>query len=193
MQKEVVHPDFGEIVLQKKRTNKNIRISIRTFNTVKKVYVSIPWYVSYKNGLQAVEKNTDWIQKNLSKVSKYIYLPLDKKELEEIRKKARIILEKKLDNLANRYYFSYNKLKIKNNRSNWGSCSVQENINLNIRLIYLPEDLMDYIILHELVHLHHMNHSSSFHKELNSILEKHTGDKNFEKKAIKRMHSYKIS
>lgn len=59
----------------------------------------------------------------------------------------------------------------KNNVSNWGSCSALGNINLNMRLILLPEHLQEYVILHELCHLRHPDHGPGFHAMLDSLLE----------------------
>ena len=62
------------------------------------------------------------------------------------------------------------RVAIKNNVSNWGSCSSKGNINLNMRLILLPEHLQDYVILHELCHLRYPDHGPAFHALLDSLL-----------------------
>ena len=67
--------------------------------------------------------------------------------------------------------FRYNRVAIKNNSSNWGSCSTLRNINLNMNLVRLPQELMDYVIAHELCHLVYPNHSDRFHKLLNAITD----------------------
>ena len=67
--------------------------------------------------------------------------------------------------------FRYNRVAIKNNSSNWGSCSTKRNINLNMNLVRLPEELMDYVIAHELCHLVYPNHSERFHALLNAITD----------------------
>ena len=71
--------------------------------------------------------------------------------------------------LADKYEFKLNKLAIKNIKSRWGSCSRKNNINLSIHLMRLPNHLIDYVILHELVHTVHHNHSIRFWTMLNSI------------------------
>ena len=57
-------------------------------------------------------------------------------------------------------------VKLKYNRSNWGSCSSKKNINLSTRLLLTPDAAMDYVIIHELCHLIEMNHSPAFYKEV---------------------------
>ncbi len=86
-----------------------------------------------------------------------------------IKRSAQEYLPERTQHLANKYGFKYNKLFLKNNKSNWGSCSSLNNINLNIHLMRLPADLCDYVILHELAHLKHRNHSKKFHDYLNSL------------------------
>lgn len=86
-----------------------------------------------------------------------------------LRHEAAEVLPMRAAELAKRYGFSYNKVFLKNNTTNWGSCSRLNNINLNIHLVRLTPELCDYVILHELCHLKHRNHGSSFHELLNSL------------------------
>ena len=86
-----------------------------------------------------------------------------------LRAEAKAWLIPRLKELADKHGFTYNKVFIKNNVSNWGSCSVKGNINLNMQLMRLPEELRDYVILHELCHLRQLNHGEEFHKLLNSL------------------------
>jgi predicted metal-dependent hydrolase len=62
----------------------------------------------------------------------------------------------------NIYAYEYNKILVKNVCSQWGSCSSKKNLNFNYKLLFLPEHLQDYIIVHELSHLGEMNHSRRF-------------------------------
>ena len=94
-------------------------------------------------------------------------------EVAELRKQAKAYLPRRLAELAAEHGFSYNQVRIKHNVSNWGSCSVKGNINLNLNLMRLPQDLQDYVMLHELCHLRHMNHGPKFHALLESICADH--------------------
>ena len=69
-------------------------------------------------------------------------------------------------NELNQLYFqkSINSVNLKYNQSNWGSCSTAGNVNLSTRLLFAPEPVVDYVIIHELAHLIEMNHSSRFWK-----------------------------
>ena len=94
-------------------------------------------------------------------------------EVEELRARAKAVLPGRLAALAAQHGFEYRKVFIKNNVSNWGSCSSLGNINLNLRLVTLPPDLADYVMLHELCHLRYMNHGPKFHALLESVCPGH--------------------
>jgi predicted metal-dependent hydrolase len=89
-----------------------------------------------------------------------------------LRREAHEVLPEKLAAIAVEYGFTYMALFIKNNISNWGSCSAKDNINLNIQLMRLPEYLIDFVCLHELCHLQHHNHGPKFHALLDSLCQK---------------------
>ena len=78
-------------------------------------------------------------------------------------------LPARLAKWALKYDFKYHRLSIRNQRTRWGSCSSQKNISLNWRLIQLPDRHADYVMLHELNHLRHMNHSKRFWDSLRRI------------------------
>lgn len=86
-----------------------------------------------------------------------------------LRYEAKEVLPQRAAQLAAIHGFKYNKMFLKNNTSNWGSCSKLNNINLNIHLVRLTPELCDYIILHELCHLRHRNHGPAFHSLVNNL------------------------
>ncbi len=94
-------------------------------------------------------------------------------EVERLRAQAKLSLPPRLKELADEHGFTYNRVTIKNNISNWGSCSAKGNINLNLRLVTLPQSLQDYVMLHELCHLREMNHGPRFHALLESLCPDH--------------------
>ncbi|MFH1789515.1 MAG: M48 family metallopeptidase [bacterium] len=75
---------------------------------------------------------------------------------------ARQFVRQRVD-FYNRYYnYSYNRIFIKNQKTRWGSCSENRNLNFNYRIIFFPPRVADYIIVHELCHLKEMNHSKRY-------------------------------
>lgn len=87
----------------------------------------------------------------------------------------------------NRKYFgkTINSVKMKYNTSNWGSCSTQGNINISVRLMFAPDEVIDYVLIHELAHLVHADHSPRFWNLVEKIdpdyysKEKHLTANNF--------------
>jgi hypothetical protein len=106
-------------------------------------------------------------------------------QVEALRAQAKSDLPPRLAQLAALHGFHYKKVFIKNNISNWGSCSVRGNINLNLRLVTLPQELQDYVMLHELCHLREMNHGPRFHALLESVCPGHRA-------LAKELRSYRI-
>ena len=84
------------------------------------------------------------------------------KLLHWLRKQARLHLPERLEQLALQLDLGYGRVSIRSQRTRWGSCSSVGNINLNDRLMFLPAPLADYVMVHELCHTRHMNHSKRF-------------------------------
>lgn len=78
------------------------------------------------------------------------------------RKVAKIDITKRINQLSEKLNFKYNKLYIRNQRNKWGNCSRDKNISLNWKLIKAPEYVIDYIIIHELLHTAVMEHTKKF-------------------------------
>jgi predicted metal-dependent hydrolase len=76
--------------------------------------------------------------------------------------KAEELIKKRTVEYSNLIGVNYNTIRIKDTKTRWGSCSSKRNLNFNFRILMAPEQVMDYIIVHELCHLKHMNHSKEF-------------------------------
>lgn len=90
--------------------------------------------------------------------------------IEILRHEAKKYLVGRTRFLAQQKGISINRVTIKNIRSRWGSCSSKSNINLSLFLMLLSDELMDYVILHELAHIRHQNHSQAFWNHLEDLL-----------------------
>lgn len=78
------------------------------------------------------------------------------------RARAKKLVLERLAHFAPQYKVTFARVTIKDMRSRWGSCSRQGNLNFNYRLLFLPPELVDYVIVHEVCHLREMNHSRAF-------------------------------
>lgn len=116
------------------------------------------------------------VQEFISKVVTEVY-----------RKEAKTYLPQRTMELAQQFGFKFNEVSVRNNHSNWGSCSSKNNISLNINLMKLPDHLIDYIILHELSHTLVKNHGKEFYW----VLDRVTGNRARElAKEIKKFSTY---
>jgi predicted metal-dependent hydrolase len=83
---------------------------------------------------------------------------------------ARRVLKNKLEVQAKRMQVTYNDFRLKDQKTRWGSCSSQGNLNFNWRIIMAPNEVIDYLIIHELAHLTHLNHSHGFWERVEDFI-----------------------
>ena len=154
-----------EFKFRKNPLSKCLRILLSESNTV---LVTMPKRASFKCAKDFALKNLDEIKRVINNREQKSYF-LDgiefttKEEFRKyLRKKAKTYLPKRLEEIAQQFGYKYNKVALKFMKSRWGSCSFKNNINLNISLITLENELIDYVLLHELVHTVEKNHSEAF-------------------------------
>ena len=87
-----------------------------------------------------------------------------KSEYKKLKESARVLVHQRLEYFNASYTFTYNRVSIKNMKTRWGSCSTKKNLNFHYKIIELPSELADYLIVHELCHLGEFNHSEKFWK-----------------------------
>lgn len=85
-----------------------------------------------------------------------------RKDYFKYKERARALVEKKASYFLNMYGLEIGKISIKNQKTRWGSCSKKGNLNFNYKILFLPEKIQDYIIVHEICHLKEFNHSHNF-------------------------------
>ena len=159
----------GPVLFERSKKAKHLNISVKPFTGVR---VAVPVGLSFQKAEEFVYAKADWIQKHLVKMRQYE----EKAETTAAapdyinRAQAKRKLTRRLRYLARKHDLTYNRVFIRNQKTRWGSCSNKNNISLNIEAVRLPQELMDYVILHELVHTRFKNHSNNFWAELNRLV-----------------------
>lgn len=167
--KTYMDPQIGEVTFRKSARSRSMSIRV---HPVKGVTVTMPAAVPYLVARAFFMTRRDWVLATIAKQKEKfgdVVVP-SSDEIEYMRRKAKAELPSRLAELAARYGFIYNKVTIKHNTTNWGSCSTMSNINLNLNIVRLPKVLQDYVLLHELCHLRHHDHGHAFHLLLENVL-----------------------
>jgi predicted metal-dependent hydrolase len=128
--------------------------------------------MSFDEAMEFVNQNEPWIRKTLAKIQQ---LESHQKEIAELfsnidQQKAQKTLMSRLQVLAKKYEFTYSRVSIRDHKTKWGNCSHKNAISLNTKLVALPKDLMDYVILRELVHTRIHSNSTRFWAELDKYV-----------------------
>ncbi len=161
-------PEIGAVTFRK--SVRAGRISIRV-HPLKGVTVSVPYAMPYAAAQLFFRAKRDWVIGAVAKQKarmRDVHVP-SAEEIAGLRRRAKSELPPRITELAERYGFIFNRLAIKHNATNWGSCSTRSNINLNLNIVRLPRALQDYILLHELCHLKHHDHGHAFHLLLEHV------------------------
>lgn len=118
---------------------------------------------------QLVWQSKDWIKAHIPKNP--VSLPkLTMEEIQELADRALVDIPQRVRRLAPRVGVTYGKITIRNQRTRWGSCSSNGNLNFNCLLMLCPEDVRDYLVVHELCHRKHMNHSAAYWAEVERVV-----------------------
>lgn len=182
LQKRVIeYPGLGPVTFWRRAGNRSIRISVKA---ERGVLVTYPWYTPFAQAERFLLQNIGNINKMLSRgksqkrhslIQNYLNGSFgEPQQISTLRQRAKEALPLRTAQIAaamrtlHKRPFAYQRIAIKLNKTNWGSCSAKNNINLNLALPLLPDALRDYVIIHELCHLEHHNHSAEFHRLLNS-------------------------
>ncbi len=119
---------------------------------------------------------TPWIESHLQRMRERgegePVQPFTNTEIRELADRALDVIPKRAEELAREIGVSYGRITIKNQVTRWGSCSAKKNLNFNCLLMLCPDEVLDYVIVHELCHLLHMDHSKEFWAEV----ERHCPD-----------------
>ena len=114
-----------------------------------------------------VARHEDWIRKKLATFSSKPSGPhITEEGIDLLTERARAIIPPRVAYYASLVGVDYNRVTIRHQKTKWGSCSGKKNLNFNCLLLLTPTEVMDSVIIHELCHLKHMNHSKEFYNEV---------------------------
>ena len=165
-----------EFTLRLNPRSKSIRISINSYGELS---VSAPKRVSQAMIEHFILLKQDWILEKISDAHKKyrdgdlngeINIPQTKAERKakernkylSLKDSALKIATEKVHKWNAHYNFKFNKISIKNQKTRWGSCSKNGNLNFSYKIAIMPEPLADYLVVHEVCHLGQFNHSAKF-------------------------------
>ena len=118
-----------------------------------------------------LDKHTGWIEKQLAK-SKEMQETLDSvpalsiEDIKGLADEALKVIPDRVRFFADKMGVTYGKITIRNQKSKWGSCTAKGNLNFNCLLMLAPREVLDGVIVHELAHRKHMDHSAEFYEEI---------------------------
>lgn len=183
------HPVLGEVECVQSARARHISITVRRGGVVR---LTCPRRVSQREALEFLERKIAWIERARQRIAARtpvgpLLSPAEAKErIEELRRAAKSDLPARLERLSQQTGLKYAAVTIRAARTKWGCCTGRNTISLSLFLMALPEHLRDFVLLHELCHTVHHDHSARFH----ALLDRLTGGR--EKQLARELRSYSI-
>lgn len=141
---------------------RGVRISVGSGG---RVLVSKSRWVSIRRADEVLQKNFEWIWERVEEAKKKPQKILEKYSASDFREHkgaAQKLAEERVSHFNKFFGYTIEKISVKNQRTRWGSCSSRKSLSFNYKIIFLPPELQDYLVVHELCHLAQMNHSHNF-------------------------------
>ncbi|MEJ2031915.1 MAG: DUF45 domain-containing protein [Deltaproteobacteria bacterium] len=162
-------PGVGPVFFVFSTRARRINMVLRPFAGIR---VSVPRGVSLTRAAAFVASKRSWLVKKLGEM-RHLEQELTARQQEKAplidRVEAKTKLSARLAALADRHGYSYGRVSVRCQKTRWGSCSAKNDISLNQKLLALPVELMDFVLLHELVHTRIKNHGPEFWAELERV------------------------
>ena len=124
---------------------------------------------------KAIAGHVEWIEKTIAKQAAAKEADKDipkltEKELRALAEQALNVIPARVKHFAPLVGVTYGRITIRNQKTRWGSCSGKGNLNFNCLLMLAPSEVRDSVVVHELCHLKHMDHSSAFYAEVRRVM-----------------------
>lgn len=148
--------------LRKSNRARRTRLSVRGDGSI---VLTLPFGLNEKTAETFIKEKVGWLFSKINFFKRFQgrrIIRYTKKHYLEHKESARALIEEKLAHFNKRYGYEYKSARIKRQKTCWGSCSRKGNLNFNYKILFLPEEIQDYIIVHELCHLKELNHSKKF-------------------------------
>ena len=144
-------------------------------NAKGEIIARAPYHLKEHDIWRFVESKSQWIEKHLKKKEcdqeiLEIEGCFSKEEIDKLVKFAKVIIPEKVAYYARILSVSYGRISIRKQKSRWGSCSREGNLNFNCLLMMAPPEILDYVVVHELCHRMEMNHSARFWRQVERVL-----------------------
>jgi predicted metal-dependent hydrolase len=172
---------IGEVFIAHSARARRLRITVRPSG----VSVAVPAGVPISHGRSFVLAKREWIHRHIRRMESLAKARADVAQQAPViadRRKARDTIVRRLDELSSRHGLPYGRVMVRSQKTLWGSCSTRNTISLNIKLARLPMALMDYVILHELLHTKIRGHKREFWRALDALV----GDAHGLRKELRR-------
>ena len=172
----MLHPEFGEIEVKISRRAKRISLAVLPSGAIRLI---VPYGGDLDNAVAFMESRKEWILTAKEKIkcrkkefdNRNVVVTPDTtvEDLIDMYKRAADYLPSRVDQLSKATGLNYQYMKIGRARSRWASCSGDNRLMFSIYIMALPPHLIDFIIIHELCHTQHHNHSAQFHDLVNKM------------------------
>ncbi len=148
--------------LRKSKRAKRVRLAVYCDGSV---VVTSPFWVRRSGIDKFVSEKRQWV---MDKVK--FYTSIDSRAVRVFshddyckhKDVALALVKERVEFFNKSYQYLFNKVSVKNQKTRWGSCSRKRNMNFNYKILFLPDHLRDYIVVHEICHLKELNHSQKF-------------------------------
>ena len=154
--------------LRVSRRSRHLRVTVKPGGFV---VVSAPPRVSSGSVERFVAAHRDWLHRAIARMGKLKTLPVSgRRDYLAHKEAARRDISARVALWAQRLSLSHGRISIKDMRRSWGSCSANGNLNFSYRVAFLPDELFEYVVVHELCHLREHNHSRAYWAHVHAAL-----------------------
>ena len=161
-------PEVKVTIIRSNRKTLSIQLK------VDEIIARAPLRMKDKEIYSFIDSKKSWIEKHLASLAERQKVlekiqPFTEEEIKALIEKARVIIPERVQHYAPKIGVSVGRITIRCQKTRWGSCSSKGNLNFNCLLMLFPMEVIDSVVVHELCHRKHMNHSAAFYAEVERV------------------------